>query len=109
MAYNKYEVLGIEHDTSTDGKPRVRLVCRETEPRVLKLNLTRADSSRVKQFEDLIGQTAMLPCRTGQTDQGLGFLVLEDGEPFAIPSSVVPKSLATEQKTAPDFSKKFGA
>jgi hypothetical protein len=84
------------------------LVCRETEPRVLKLNLTRADSSRVKQFEDLIGQTAMLPCRTGQTDQGLGFLVLEDGEPFAIPSSV-PKSPVTEQKTAPDFSKKFGA
>lgn len=109
MAYNKYEVLGIEHDTSTDGKPRVRLVCRETEPRVLKLNLTRADSSRVKQFEDLIGQTAMLPCRTGQTDQGLGFLVLEDGEPFAIPSSVPVKASVNEQKPVPDFSKKFGS
>ena len=108
MAYNKYEVLGIEHDTSTDGKPRVRLVCRETEPRVLKLNLTRADSTRLKQFEDLIGQTAMLPCRTGQTDQGLGFLVLEDGEPFAIPSSV-PKSPLNDQKPAADFSKKFGS
>lgn len=108
MAYNKYEVIGIEHDTSTDGKPRVRLVCRETEPRVLKLNLTRADSTRLKQFEDLIGQTAMLPCRTGQTDQGLGFLVLEDGEPFAIPSSV-PKSAVNDQKPAADFSKKFGS
>jgi hypothetical protein len=102
MAYNKYEVLGIENDVDNDGKLRVRLVCRETEPRVLKMNLTRADAARVKQFEELIGQTAMLPCRVGNTDQGLSFLVLEQGDPILLPASSLKPS-------SNDLSKKFGA
>ncbi|MDD2864138.1 MAG: hypothetical protein PHC99_05370 [Methylococcales bacterium] len=85
MAYNKYEVLGIERDNDNDGKPRVRLVCREPVPPEVRMNLSKADAVTVAQFEALIGQTAMLPCRTGQTDAGLRFLVLEQGEPFAMP------------------------
>lgn len=87
MAYNKYEVLGIERDLDNDGKPRVRLVCREPVPPEVRMNLSKADAATVAQFEALIGQTAMLPCRTGQTDAGLRFLVLEQGEPFAMPPS----------------------
>jgi hypothetical protein len=88
MAFNKYEVLGIERDNDNEGKPRTRLVCREPVPPEVRLNLSKADAALIAQFEALIGQTAMIPCRTGQTDQGLRFLVLEQGEPFAMPPSV---------------------
>lgn len=99
MAFNKYEVLGIERDLDNDGKPRVRLVCREPVPPEVRMNLSKADAALIAQFEALIGQTAMLPCRTGQTDAGLRFLVLEQGEPFAMPPS--PSKPVEASKVAP--------
>lgn len=97
-----YEVLGIERDVA-DGKPRTRLICREPEPAILRMNLSKLDSVRLSQFEDLIGQTAMLPCRSSQMENGMRFLVLEDGQPIPVPSlkpTEVSKSVETPKAPA---------
>lgn len=109
MAFNKYEVLGIERDNDNDGKPRVRLVCREPVPPEVRLNLSKADAALIAQFEALIGQTAMIPCRTGQTDAGLRFLVLEQGEPFAMPPSPSKPAETTKEDSTTKPAMKFGS
>lgn len=78
MAYFHLKILGLVED-EFEGKPRIRADVVEVAPRSYKVNLSKADATIIRQFQSLVGQTAMVPARDGMMN-GQPFLSLLPGE-----------------------------